>query len=250
MAQVTRYFEAIEATGIQVVCSHASYLINLASPDRSLNGKSMRAFRKEVERCNVLGIPNLVFHPGSHVRSGAEAGMRRIARNMNRVLDDIVDNSVTLCLEATAGTGDNLGRTFEELAQIMDMIDDADHVGVCLDTCHIFAAGYGLRSKADYEKTMKSFGDIVGHTRLKIIHVNDSKTEQGSRRDRHEHVGQGHIGLSGFRYLVNDRRLRTVPMILETPKKEDLADDVANLSLLRSLVTKPRARNKTKGKSR
>ena len=233
--QVERYFVAIEATGISVACSHASYLINLASPDKALNEKSQRAFGKEVERCNLLGIPNLVFHPGSHVGSGADAGMKRIAKNMNRVLDQVADNLVTLCLEATAGTGDNLGRTFEELAQIIDLIDDAEHVGVCLDTCHIFAAGYGLRDEVEYNQTMKEFGSVVGFDKLRIVHVNDSKTEQGSHRDRHEHIGEGCIGLDGFRHLVNDRRLRRVPLILETPKSDDLSEDVTNLKLLRSL---------------
>ncbi|MBT4100340.1 MAG: deoxyribonuclease IV [Gemmatimonadetes bacterium] len=236
--QVERYFAAIEATQISVACSHASYLINLASPDRSLNEKSQRAFRTETERCNLLSIPNLVFHPGSHVGSGADAGMKRIARNMNRVLDQVTDNSVTLCLEATAGTGDNLGRTFEELAQIIDLIDDTEHVGVCLDTCHIFAAGYGLRDEGEYKQTMKEFGSVVGFDKLRIVHVNDSKTEQGSHRDRHEHIGEGCIGLDGFHHLVNDRRLRKVPLILETPKSNDLSEDVTNLKLLRSLMRK------------
>lgn len=237
-AEVERYLAATEETGIDVTCSHASYLINLASPDRALNGKSCRAFKVEVERCNRLRIPHLVFHPGSHVGSGAEGGMTRIALNMNRVLSEVPDNQVTLCLETTAGTGDNLGARFEELAQIIDLIEDTEHVGVCLDTCHIFAAGYGLTAAADYRKSMKSFDDTVGLERLKVIHVNDSKTEQGSRRDRHEHIGKGHIGMDGFSHLVNDRRLRQIPMILETPKGADLAEDVENLTILRDLVKK------------
>ncbi len=237
--QLDRYFAAIETTGISVACSHASYLINLASPDRSLNEKSQRAFRTEVERCNLLGIPNLVFHPGSHVGSGAEPGMKRIAKNMNRVLEQVADNAVTLCLEATAGTGDNLGRSFEELAEILDLIDDADHVGVCLDTCHIFAAGYGLSEAADYRQTMKDFARVIGFGKLRIVHVNDSKTEQGSHRDRHEHIGKGFIGMDGFHHLVNDSRLRKVPLLLETPKSNNLSEDVENLKLLRRLATQP-----------
>ncbi|MBT3341796.1 MAG: deoxyribonuclease IV [Gemmatimonadetes bacterium] len=242
--EVDRYLAAIEATGITVTCSHASYLINLASPDRTLNAKSLRALKIEVERCNQLQIPHLVFHPGSHVGSGADRGMARIARNMSRALSEVADNRVTLCLETTAGTGDNLGRKFEELAQIIEMIEDTQYVGVCLDTCHIFAAGYPLTSEADYKATMKQFADTVGFDRLKVMHVNDSKTEQGSRRDRHEHIGQGHIGLSGFGHLVNDRRLKKVPMILETPKSAELSEDVENLKILRGLVKeRPATRN-------
>jgi len=234
--EIDRYFAAQEETGISTVCSHNSYLINLASPDEALNEKSYAAFKIEVERCNLLRIPNLVFHPGSHVGSGEEPGLDLIARNLNRIADDVPDNTVTLCLEATAGQGTNLGYRFEQLAYIIDRIDDGDHVGVCLDSCHIFAAGYPITEASDYAETMRQFDSIVGLPRLKIFHINDSKRELGSKVDRHEHIGQGAIGSSGFANIVNDPAMATVPMILETPKGDDLQEDIDNLRVLRSMV--------------
>jgi deoxyribonuclease-4 len=234
--EIERYFAAQEETGITAVCSHNSYLINLASPDETLNEKSYAAFKIEVERCNLLKIPNLVFHPGSHVGSGEEAGMDLIARNLNRLADDIPDNTVTLCLEATAGQGSNLGYRFEQLAYIIDRIDDDGHVGVCLDSCHIFAAGYPITEPSDYIETMRQFDAIVGRSRIKIFHINDSKRELGSKVDRHEHIGQGEIGPGGFANIVNDPGMEAVAMILETPKGDDLQEDIDNLKLLRSMV--------------
>ena len=235
---VDKYFAAIEETGVTVALSHTSYLINLASPDPALNEKSYDSFKEEIERCNLLKIPNLVFHPGSHVGSGEEPGMDRICDNLNRVLAAVPDNSVTLLLETTAGQGSNLGYSFEQLAYMIDKVEDKNHVGVCVDTCHIFAAGYGLSDPKEYRKTMKSFDETVGLDRIRTFHMNDSKREFGSRKDRHEHIGKGHIGLEAFRNIVNDRRLKKVPMILETPKEDDLTDDIENLKILRSLVKK------------
>ena len=228
-----------------MACSHNSYLINLASPRRGLNRKSYLSLRGEVKRCNRLQIPNLVFHPGAHVGSGAEAGMDRIAENLNRLFDEVPDNTVTLCLEATSGQGSVLGSTFEELAHIIDRVDNSDRMGVCLDTCHLFAAGYPLVEPTEYRRTMRQFDSIVGLDRLKILHLNDSLGKLGSHRDRHAHIGEGEIGLEGFRRFVNDRKLRRVPMILETHKSEDLHEDIANLKALRSLVRGPRKRRPT-----
>ena len=234
-AEIDRYFEVQQETGVAAICSHNSYLINLASPDPALNEKSYEAFKIEVERCNRLRIPNLVFHPGSHVGSGESAGLDKIAANLVRILDEVSDNEVTLCLEATAGQGTNLGYSFEQLAQIIDGVGDDQRIGVCLDSCHIFAAGYGLIDPAEYADTMRQFEEVVGFERLKVMHINDSKKERGSRVDRHEHIGEGHIGLDGFRNLVNDSRMERVPMVLETPKEDDLQEDIANLKTLRSL---------------
>ena len=234
--EIDEYLARIEDTGVTVACSHSSYLINIGSPDDALGEKSRNSLQEEAERCNRLEIPNLVFHPGSHVGSGEEPGMDRVADRCNRVLADVKDNTVALCLETTAGQGSNLGYTFEQIAYMLDRIEDKDHVGVCLDTCHIFAAGYPIIDPKDYKKTMKTFNDVIGIDKLKIIHVNDSKTEFGSKKDRHEHIGEGHIGLDGFRNFVNDRRLKKVPFILETPKEDDLQEDVENLKKLRSLV--------------
>lgn len=230
------WFEAWQASGLDVACAHNSYLINLASPDPELHEKSYLSFREEVERCQVLHVPNLVFHPGSHVGSGADAGMTRISGAINRLFDEVgADTDVRLCLETTAGTGDNLGATFEELAQIIDGVDHTDAMGVCLDTCHIFAAGYPITSAEDYADTMQCFDDTVGLSRLRVVHINDSQMPFGSRRDRHAGIGEGLIGIDAFGHIVTDRRLRDVPMVLETPKGADLREDRHNLRILRRL---------------
>jgi deoxyribonuclease-4 len=234
--EIDQYLAAIEETGVTVACSHSSYLINIGSPDDALQTKSRNSLQEETERCNMLKVPNLVFHPGSHVGSGEEPGMDRIAENTNKVLAEIPDNTVTLCLETTAGQGSNLGYTFEQIAYMLDRVDDKDHVGVCLDTCHIFAAGYAITDPKDYKKTIKAFDEIIGMDNLKIVHTNDSKTEFGSKKDRHEHIGEGLIGIQAFENFVNDKRFKDIPFILETPKGDDLTDDVENLAKLRSLV--------------
>ncbi len=230
------WFEAMMETGIQAACSHNSYLINLATPDAELREKSYRSFREEVERCHVLGIPHLVFHPGAHMGSGVDAGVTRIAAGCNRLFDEWPGSDVVLCLETTAGTGSHLGARFEELAAIIDQVENQAMMGVCLDTCHVFAAGYDLAGADGYAGTMRRFTETIGLERLKVLHVNDSKTPLGSRRDRHEHIGAGCIGPEGFRNLLADPRLREVPMILETPKGPDLAEDVINLEILRRLA--------------
>jgi len=233
---VDSFFQTIESTGVTVSSSHTSYLINLASPKPDLQAKSFEALKIEMQRCNLLKIPNLVMHPGSHIGNGEDWGIDQIVTNINRMFDELSDNQVVLALEATAGQGSNLGYKFEQLAQIIEGIEDKDHIGVCLDSCHIFAAGYPLIAPSDYLQTMKQFDDTVGYERLEVFHMNDSRREQGSRIDRHEHIGQGHIGVEGFANIVNDKRLKDVPLIIETPKGEDLAEDRENLSLLRSLV--------------
>jgi deoxyribonuclease-4 len=234
--EIDQYLAAIDETGVTVACSHSSYLINIGSPDEALLTKSRNSLQEETERCNLLQVPNLVFHPGSHVGSGEEPGLDRIAENMNQVLANVSDNTVTLCLETTAGQGSNLGYTFEQIATIMDRVEDKDHLGVCLDTCHIFAAGYAITDPEDYKKTIEQFDDIIGLDNLKIVHTNDSKTEFGSKKDRHEHIGEGHIGIAAFENFVKDERFEDIPFILETPKGDDLAEDVENLKKLRSLV--------------
>jgi deoxyribonuclease-4 len=235
---IDRYFQLQEETGVAVATSHTSYLINIGSPDKVLNEKSYRSLKEEMERCNLLKIPNLVMHPGSHVGSGEQAGLNLISSNINRLFSELKDNTCCLLLEATAGQGTNLGYSFEQLAYMIDRVEDNEHMGVCLDTCHIFAAGYPIIAVKDYRKTIKQFDETVGLKKLRIIHINDSKREFGSKVDRHQHIGQGYIGLEGFRNFVNDRRLDAVPMILETPKGEDLKEDIENLKILRGLVKK------------
>lgn len=236
--EIDKFFKIQEDTGVTAACSHSSYLINMASPVAELNEKSYNALKEEMERCELLKIPGLVFHPGSHVGSGEEAGLNAIIKNINKMFENLKDNNVLLLLETTAGQGTNLGYTFEQLGYIIDGVEDKNRVGVCLDTCHIFSAGYPISDPKDYKKTMKQFNDIIGLDKLKIIHMNDSKKEFGSKKDRHEHIGKGEIGLEAFRNFVNDSRLKKVPMILETPKDETLEDDIKNLKVLRSLVKK------------
>jgi deoxyribonuclease IV len=236
--EVAKYFAAIEETGITVACSHSSYLINLGSPDPALNEKSYNGFKEEIERCNLLKIPNLVIHPGSHVGSGEEAGMKAIIANLNKALGALKQNTVTVCLETTAGQGSNLGCTFEQIGFMLKGVEDQEHIGVCMDTCHIFAAGYPIVDPADYKTTMKKFDDLVGLDKLRVLHINDSKKGLGSKVDRHEHIGKGEIGLEGFRNIVNDKRLAKIPMVLETPKEEELLEDIENLKVLRGLIKK------------
>jgi deoxyribonuclease IV len=235
---VEKYFKLIDELGVTVATSHTSYLINIASPDKILYEKSINSLAEEMDRCNTLRVPNLVLHPGSHVGTGEEGGIKRIGKAINKLFKKLKNNECTLLLETTAGQGSHLGYTFEQLAEMIDLVDDQDHIGVCMDTCHIFSAGYPLTDPKDYKKTMKSFNDTIGLDKLKIIHMNDSKKPFGEKKDRHEHIGKGEIGIEAFRNFVNDKRLTKVPMILETPKGDDLKDDIKNLKILRGLVKK------------
>lgn len=234
--EVARFFDEQKQTGVKVICSHVSYLINLASPDDELYQKSMDAFEIELERCHLLKIPQLVIHPGSHVGSGEETGLRRIATAINKVLEQLPDGKSSVCLETTAGQGTNLGYRFEQLAQIINMVDDKSRISVCLDSCHIFAAGYALSDPKEYRNTIKEFDTIIGLKRLKVLHLNDSKKPFSSKKDRHEHIGRGEMGIEPFRNILNDHRLNRKPMILETPKGEDLLEDIENLKTLRALI--------------
>jgi deoxyribonuclease-4 len=241
--EIEQFFKEQRKTKVKVVCAHDSYLINLASPDDALYNKSMESFKIELERCDILKIPQLVMHPGSHVGSGEETGLNRIADAINRIFDQLPDGKASVCLETTAGQGTNLGYKFEHLAYIIDKVDDKNRISVCFDTCHTFGAGYELSDPGGYRATMKEFDSILGLKRLKIMHFNDSKKPFGSRKDRHEHIGKGEMGLEPFRNILNDRRLNRVPKILETPKGEDLQEDIENLKTLRSLI-KPKETKK------
>jgi deoxyribonuclease IV len=223
-------------TGIWPVVAHDSYLINLASPKADLWEKSIEAFGVELQRCQQLGIRYLVTHPGSHTGSGEEAGLQRVSDALNRLHEDMPDLDVLTLLETTAGQGTNLGASFEHLATICERVEDKTRVGYCLDTCHIFAAGYDFRTAETYKETMSQFDELLGIENLHAIHLNDSKHDLGSRRDRHEHIGEGFIGPDGFRQFVNDERLSDVPGLLETKKGDDLQEDIENLATLRGLV--------------
>lgn len=240
--EVEQFQRAKKETGIDPIFSHNSYLINLASPDDALYEKSIDAMRDELERSEKLGLPFIVMHPGAHVGSGEEAGLKRIAAAINTLFHKTKAYKVKIALETTAGQKSNLGCAFEQLAALIEGTKDKKRVCVCYDTCHTFAAGYDLRTKKAYEATFAEFDKVVGLERICAFHVNDSVDELGSRIDRHAHIGQGQIGESGFKLLMNDERFSSIPMILETPKGPDMAEDVMNLKVLRSLVGKKRGK--------
>lgn len=221
--------------------AHASYLINLASPRAELRKRSQDALAIEVERCAVLGIPFLVLHPGSHDGAGERRGLERLARgldglyraNARRAADR---RKVTILLETTAGQGNCLGAGFDEIAWVLENARCADRLGVCFDTCHALAAGYEFRDRRSYLETVRELDRIIGLQHVRAFHLNDSIHGLGSRRDRHEHIGRGEVGLDAFRLILNDRRFRRVPMVLETPKGPDLSEDRVNLGVLRAMI--------------
>lgn len=215
--------------------AHDSYLINLASGDVELRTKSQAALLDELERCDLLGIPSLVTHAGAHLGRGEEEGLAELARSLDMVLAGRGGGAQVL-LETNAGQGSWLCYRFEQLAQVLDQVHYPDQIGICLDTCHVFAAGYDIRTPEGYDATIGEFDRLLGLDKLKAIHLNDSKKGLGSRVDRHEHIGQGELGLDTFRRLLNDPRLRHLPMVLETEKDPDGAQDRMNLATLRGLL--------------
>ena len=235
---VNLFKKKLRESKLKYPTAHDSYLINLASPDEILYRRSIEAFVDEVMQAERLGLSYLVTHPGAHVGAGEEAGISRIVQAINEVHVRCAGMKVKILLESTAGQGSTLGHRFEHLASILSRIDEPKRIGVCLDTCHVFAAGYPLAPESDYQSTIDQFDRIVGLKRLKLFHLNDSKKPLGSRVDRHEAIGKGHLGLEPFRLIVNDPRFVKLPMILETPKESDDNDDMDNINLavLRSLV--------------
>ena len=223
-------------TDIHPVVSHSSYLINLASPVGELWLRSVDSLIQEMVRCEALTLPYVSLHPGSHMGSGEEPGLRRIVQGLDAVFNATSGHQVMILLETTAGQGSDLGYTFEQLAQIMDMVTQPERVGVCLDTCHTFAAGYELRIHEGYEATFARLEELIGLKRLRVFHLNDSQKGLGSRVDRHTHLGSGELGLEPFRMLLNDTRFADRPMLLETPKGKEMEEDVMNLTILRNLV--------------
>lgn len=225
-------------TEISKVIAHDSYLLNLGSPDAALRQRSVAAFIDELERCEVLGVSNLVAHPGSHVGAGEYEGIKTIARSLDEVHTACPGYNVKVTLEITAGQGSNLGYRFDQIANIIDATKESDRLRVCFDTEHAFAAGYDIRTKEGYERTFTEFDETIGIQVLAAFHLNDSKKEFNSRVDRHEHIGKGQIGIDAFRLLLNDKRFWGLPMCLETPKGPDLVEDRQNLTLLRNLIGK------------
>lgn len=242
-AEVERFRATRIRTGIDPVIAHDSYLINLCSPDDTLYRRSIDALAEELERCDRLGVDALVVHPGGHVGRGEDYGVQRMVDALDRIHDRLPGVRTDLVLETVAGQGSVVGAAFETLASIIERTQRRDRLGVCLDTCHVFAAGYDLRTAAAYAETMKRFDATLGLRRLRAVHVNDSKKDLGCRVDRHEHIGRGCLGLEAFRSVMNDPRLAGLPLLLETPKDDDtLKEDVENLTTLIGLVAAPASR--------
>jgi deoxyribonuclease IV len=232
--EVTTFRDACQAAGIGPVIAHSAYLINLAAPDEALYEKSIQALLDELRRCELLGIPYLVIHPGAHMGTGEELGLRRIAAAIDRIHRETANMQAAITLEVTAGQGTVLASKFEHFTAILEQVAEPERLGFCLDTCHLLAAGYDFRTRQGYDQMMSAWEELVGIERIRVIHLNDSRKDLGSRVDRHEHIGQGYIGIQGFESLLNDHRLAELPMVLETPKDDDA--DLRNLATLRSLM--------------
>lgn len=234
---VARFREMAPAAGIGHLVAHDSYLINVASPEPDKWERSREALRVELDRCDELGIPWLVSHPGAHMGTGPDEGVVRVAEAINRIHAERPEGRAAILIETTAGQGSSLGSRFEEIGEMIRLTEDKRRIGVCLDTCHVFAAGYDIRTPETYAETMAAFDEIVGLSYLKCLHLNDSQKDLGSHVDRHAHIGEGMIGAGGFANVINDRRLAGLPGILETPKDDEGAHDRMNLATLRGLVT-------------
>ena len=233
--EIDRYLKYCEENGIQVTLSHDAYLINLCSTDNEKMQKSREAFIDEMDRADLLQMDYLVMHPGSHLGAGEDAGLKLIAESLAMCFDQRPDGKVRILLETTAGQGTNLGYRFEQIAELIHLVDCDERIGVCVDTCHIFAAGYDFSTPDKYRHVFEEFDRIVGLDRIYAFHFNDSKKNLGSRVDRHEHIGEGLIGSEPFRFLMDDDRFRNVPAILETPGGLD--DHARNLNALHKAMS-------------
>jgi deoxyribonuclease-4 len=248
--EIERFRQRIAETGIRPVVAHNSYLINVATAQRELRAQSIASLGEELDRADALGLDGLVMHPGSYTSGSESDGLRLIAEAIAQLLDQRPDLHPRILLEHTAGQGTNLGHRFEHLAEIIDRLNGTDRVGVCIDTCHLLAAGYDICSEEGYRQTFEQFDRTVGILRIRAFHLNDSKKPCGSRVDRHEHIGKGCLGLGPFRMLLNDPRFSDHAMLLETPKLETPESkrrsdvdpwDARNLRILRRLIAKDSA---------
>ena len=233
--EVRAFRAARRATGVRHVFAHSSYLINLGNPSPALWSQAVDAFTDELERAEALGLSCVVIHPGSHMGAGLEAGLARVTAALDESLARTAGYRVKVALENTAGAGNTIGRTFGELGALLERAARPERLGVCLDTCHLFAAGYDVRTAAGYRRAMAECGATVGLERVLAFHLNDAKAPLGSGLDRHENIGRGALGLVPFRLLLNDRRFARVPKVLETPKEPEPTADLRNLAVLRKL---------------
>ena len=238
-AEECAQFAALHAS--RPLLTHASYLINLCTTNPLFLEKSIAAMADELDRAERLGAYAVVLHPGAHLGAGASAGIDQIARSLNEVHALIPNNRVVTLLETAAGQGTCVGCTFEELGQMIRLVDDPSRVGICFDTCHVFAAGYELRNYDAYQRTIDDMLRHVGLENVGAFHLNDSKKPLGSRVDRHQHIGEGELGLEPFRFLLNDARFKRIPKVIETPKPDEAEADRRNLTTLRSLIEQPKS---------
>lgn len=234
--EIAAFLNHVQRSELISVFGHANYLINLAATNPQFHSNSIRALSEELTRADQLELPFLVMHPGAHLGAGERAGLEKIVSSIDEVFRKIPKVKTKIALEITAGQGSCIGHRFEHLAHIIDNVGEPERLCVCLDTAHLFAAGYDISSESGVKNTFREFDRLIGRDRLVAIHVNDSKTGRGSRVDRHEHIGKGRIGLEAFQFIMRNPRFRTIPKVLETPKGKDLAEDVINLGTLRALA--------------
>jgi deoxyribonuclease IV len=235
-AEIRAFLRHTQRDELLSIFAHANYLINLAATNPRFHANSLRSLSEELIRADQLRLPFLVLHPGAHLGAGEQAGLEKIISSINRIFRRIPAVKTRIALETTAGQGSCLGSTFEQIAYIISGVREPERLCVCLDTAHIFAAGYDISSESAIRRTFREFDCAIGRDRLVAIHINDSKTACGSRVDRHEHIGKGKIGLDAFTFVMHGPRFRKIPKVLETPKGEDLAEDVMNLKTLRGLI--------------
>ncbi|MDQ3623053.1 MAG: deoxyribonuclease IV [Verrucomicrobiota bacterium] len=234
--ELRAWHEHAERSRLGFAFGHSGYMINLAATNPDFLERSRRALREELIRADQLKLPFLVLHPGAHLGAGEEAGLRKAAASLDAVLAEIPRAQTRVALETTAGQGSSLGGKFEHLAFIREQVREPERLSVCIDTAHLFAAGYDISTAAGAKQVFAEFDRVVGREALVAIHLNDSKTGLGSRVDRHEHIGQGRIGLEAFRYIMSAPRFASIPKVLETPKGKEMLEDVENLKTLRALM--------------
>lgn len=236
VAEIADFNRAKKQYKFAKIFGHTGYLINLAADPSPNRDKSMQSLIQEIQIAHLLGVPFLVMHPGAHLGAGEEHGFKQVIKGLNDVFAATSDAYVRIALENTAGQGSCFGNRIEHLANIFDGVDHPERLGLCIDTCHLFAAGYDVRTGRGWDAAIGDIDKMIGRKQILAFHLNDSKTDLGSRVDRHAHIGQGKIGKAGFKHIVNDARFTNTPGCLETPKGKDLKEDVENLAILRSLV--------------